>query len=232
MVHRPVMTPFLASISASFSALSLLLHPAAAPATREHLLAQVHSPVPVLVRPGGARLATLGATTTFGSARVLSVVRRSGRWLRVTTADLPSGKDGWVDATAPGITLSATPVEIVIRLRMRTLELRRDGHVLRRFTVGVGAPASPTPTGRFAITDELAGPSYSPVYGCCILALSVRQTRLPAGWTGGDRIAIHGTNVPSTIGRALSSGCVHAADDELRYVMKLAPLGTPVSILP
>jgi len=218
------------SFSTAFSALSLLIHPVAAPAVHEHLLARVHSPVPVLVRPGGARLATLGATTPFGSARVLSVVRRSGHWLRVTTADLQSGRDGWIDEDAPGITMSATPVQIVIRLGAKTLEVRRGEHVLRRFTVGIGAPGSPTPIGQFSITDELSGPSYSPVYGCCILALSARQTRLPAGWTGGDRIAIHGTNVPSTIGRALSSGCVHAADNDLRDLMKLAPLGTPVSI--
>ena len=64
----------------------------------------------------------------------------------------------------------------------------------------------------------------------CILALSARQSRLPPGWTGGDRIAIHGTNVPSTIGRALSTGCVHAADVDLRALLKLVPLGTPVTI--
>ena len=224
------MDPLL-SLSTTFSALSLLVHAAPAPAPpQEHLLAQVHAPVPVLTTPGGSQLATLGATTPFGSARVLSVMRRSGHWLRVTTADLQSGRDGWIDENAPGVTISKTPVEIVIRLGARTLELQRDGRVLRRFTVGVGAPGSPTPTGRFAVTDELRGAAYSPVYGCCILALSARQTKLPSTWRGGDRIAIHGTNLPSTIGRNLSTGCVHAADSDLRYLMRLVPLGTPVSI--
>ena len=230
MLNRQVMTPFAAAVSATFSALSLLLHPVAKPAIHEHLLAQVHGPVSVLAQPGGASLATLGATTPFGSARVLSVTRRSGHWLRVSTADLQAGRDGWIDANTPAITMSKTPVEIVIRLGAKTLELRRADRVLRRFTVGVGAPSSPTPVGRFAVTDELAGATYSPAYGCCVLALSVRQTHLPAGWTGGDRIAIHGTNVPSTIGSALSSGCVHATDDDLRYLMRLVPLGTPVTI--
>ena len=224
------MAPLL-SLSTTFSALSLLVHPAPAPVPQEHLLAQVHAPVPVLTTPGGSRLATLGATTSFGSARVLSVMRRSGHWLRVTTADLQSGRDGWIDENAPGVTISKTPVEIVIRLGARSLELRRDGKVLRRFTVGIGAPGSPTPTGRFAVTDELRGAKYSPVYGCCILALSARQSKLPSSWRGGDRIAIHGTNVPSTIGRNLSTGCVHAAGSDLRYLMRIVPLGTPVSIL-
>src|ERR1700693_4669825 len=108
MVPRLAMIAFATSISASLSALALLVHPAARP-VHEHLLARVHTPVPVLARPGGGRLATLGATTSFGSARVLSVMGRSGHWLRVATADLRSGRDGWIDASAPGVTISATP---------------------------------------------------------------------------------------------------------------------------
>src|SRR3954454_11402285 len=98
MLNRQVMTPLAATISASFSALSLLIHPGAKPATHEHLLAEVHGPVSVLAQPGGAPFASLGATPVFGSARVLSVPRRSGHWLRVSTADLKSGRDGWIDA--------------------------------------------------------------------------------------------------------------------------------------
>jgi L,D-transpeptidase catalytic domain len=216
----------------AFSAVALLIpsHHEGARA-QHHLLARVHGPVQVLARPAGSALATLGARTMFGSARVLSVVGRDGRWLHVATADLPSGRDGWIDAGASGVTLGSTRISIMIRLGARTLELRRDSRLVRRFTVGVGAPSSPTPTGRFAVTDKLRGAAYSPVYGCCILALSARQTHLPAGWTGCDRIAIHGTNAPATIGRALSTGCVHADDAALRYLMARVPLGTPVTIL-
>jgi hypothetical protein len=204
--------------------------PAAQPRPQAHPLVRVQATVPVLVRPGGPRLATLGRTTRFGSPRVLSVVGRSGRWLHVATADLPSGRDGWIDSTRPGLALGSTTLSIVIHLRHRTLELRRGDRVLRSARVGIGAPGSPTPVGRFAVTDKLSGLSYSAVYGCCILALSAQQTHLPAGWTGGDRIAIHGTNVPSTIGEAVSTGCVHAADADLRYLMARVPLGTPVTI--
>ena len=42
-------------------------------------------------------------------------------------------------------------------------------------------------------------------YGCCILALSGHQDNLPAGWPGGDRLAIHGG---SGIGSADSAGCL------------------------
>ena len=106
--------------------------------------------------------------------------------------------------------------------------MRIGARVVRRIRVGIGAPGSPTPIGRFAVTDKLNGADYSPVYGCCILALSAHQTHLPTGWTGGDRIAIHGG---STAG-AVSAGCLHASTAELRYLMRLVPLGAQVVIHP
>jgi lipoprotein-anchoring transpeptidase ErfK/SrfK len=100
--------------------------------------------------------------------------------------------------------------------------------VVRSTRVGIGAPGTPTPTGRFAVTDKLNGAAFSSVYGCCILALSAHQTHLPGGWTGGDRIAIHGG---STAG-AISNGCLHASTAALRYLMRSVPLGARVVIHP
>ena len=104
--------------------------------------------------------------------------------------------------------------------------MQRGSHVLRRLVVGVGRAGSPTPTGRFSVTDKLAGSAYSAVYGCCILALSATQPNLPAGWSGGNRIAIHG----GPTGGAVSAGCIHAAESDLRYLMRVLPLGAPVTI--
>jgi lipoprotein-anchoring transpeptidase ErfK/SrfK len=98
--------------------------------------------------------------------------------------------------------------------------------------VGIGRPGSPTPTGRFAVTDKLSGAPYGTVYGCCILALSAHQPNLPAGWKGGDRMAIHGTSDPASIGAPSSAGCLRAGDGDLRYLMRRLPLGTPVFIHP
>jgi lipoprotein-anchoring transpeptidase ErfK/SrfK len=103
--------------------------------------------------------------------------------------------------------------------------LRSGQRVLRRASIGVGRPGSPTPTGRFAVTDKLDGAAINPVYGCCILALSAHQTNVPSGWRGGNRIAIHGGGTG-----AVSAGCVHAGETDLRYLMRVVPLGTPVTI--
>ena len=57
-----------------------------------------------------------------------------------------------------------------------------------------------------------------------------QQPHPPPGWTGGNRLAIHGTNAPSTIGTPASAGCLRAADRDLAVLMRRVPLGTPVVI--
>jgi len=180
-------------------------------------------------RPFGPVIARVGATTPFGSPRALGVMTTSaGRWLAVSDASLGNGRLGWIDASAGGVSYSRTRLDVEIDLSSRTLVVRRDGIAIRRTSVGVGRSGSPTPTGRFAVTDKLNGQSYSRYYGCCILALSATQPNLPAGWRGGNRIAIHGTLSASDFGHAVSAGCVHAPEATLRYLMRNVPLGTPV----
>jgi lipoprotein-anchoring transpeptidase ErfK/SrfK len=106
------------------------------------------------------------------------------------------------------------------------LRVRVGGRVVRRIHVGVGRAGSRTPTGRFSVTDKLRGPDYGSYYGCCILALSGHQTHLPRGWKGGNRLAIHGG---STAG-AVSAGCLHASTRDLRYLMRVVPVGTQLVI--
>jgi hypothetical protein len=184
-------------------------------------------------RPFGRVLTHVGSTTPFGSRRALGVVTTlQGRWLGVTEAGVAGNRIVWVDARQGGIRYARTRFELDVDLSRRTLTVRRDGIAVQQLLVGVGRPDSPTPTGRFAISDKLDGHAYSSLYGCCILALSAIQTNLPAGWSGGNRIAIHGTPRASDFGRAVSAGCLHVRDSALRYLMHRLPLGTPVVIRP
>jgi lipoprotein-anchoring transpeptidase ErfK/SrfK len=175
-------------------------------------------------------LASVGSTTQFGSPTTLAVAKRRAGWVAVTSTDLPNGTLGWVKAKSAPLQAHSTQISIRIDLSRRKLELRRGRRLLRSATVGIGRPGSPTPTGRFSITDKLAGTAYGPYYGCCILALSGHQVHTPAGWQGGDRLAIHGTNDPGSIGQPSSAGCLHADAEDLKVLMKRVPLGTPVFI--
>ena len=94
--------------------------------------------------------------------------------------------------------------------------------------MAIGAAASPTPIGRFGITDELTG-FHPEAYRCCVLALSGHQTNRPPGWTGGDRLAIHGG---SGLGSAVSNGCLRASEANLRWMLHRVSLGTQVVIHP
>jgi hypothetical protein len=181
-------------------------------------------------KPGGRVLATVGATTQFSSPTTLAVAARRGRWLGMTSTDLPNGQLGWVRAGNGSLKAHATHISLQIDLSRRSLELRDGRKVLRRASVGIGRPGSATPTGRFSITDKLSGGAYGPYYGCCILALSGHQVHTPAGWQGGDRLAIHGTNDPGSIGVPSSAGCLHADAEDLKVLMRRVPLGTPVFI--
>lgn len=184
----------------------------------------------VHAKPRGPVVARLGARTEFGSPTTLLVAKRRGSWLGVVTTHVANGRLGWVDSRAGALATARTRVSLALDLSARRLVVRRGDRVLRRITVGVGRPSSPTPTGRFAVTDKLPGSRYGSYYGCCIIALSAHQPKLPAGWTGGDRIAVHGTDDPGSIGAAASAGCPRARDVDLRYLMRVVPLGAPVFV--
>jgi hypothetical protein len=178
--------------------------------------------------PRGAVVTRLGATTEFGSPLRLGVVKERGNWLGVVSTRLPNGRLGWV--RTKDVRLSTTDISLTLDLSKRTLLLKSGDRVVRRMVVGVGRASSPTPRGRFAVTDKLSGYRYSSAYGCCIVALSAHQPNLPAGWTGGNRIAIHGTNNPASIGVASSAGCPHAGYADMQALMRRVPLGAPVFI--
>jgi hypothetical protein len=177
--------------------------------------------------PNGKPLLRLGSQGPLGGPLVLGVVGVRGSWLEVTAEALPNGHFGWVKF---GRDVAVHPVRWELRasLSRRELDVLRGGRLVRAIPVGIGAPDSPTPTGRFAVAEKLTGP-FGPAFGCCILALTARQPRLPPGWNTKITyyVAIHaGTGQ----GAAVSAGCLHATESQVRWLMRTVPLGTPVLI--
>ena len=179
-------------------------------------------------RPGGRVVRALGRRTEFGSPQVLAVVEQRPGWLGVLSHHLPNSRVGWIPATAARLRFE--PYTLHVDLSARALVVRHEGRVVRRVRVAIGRPANPTPTGRFAVTDALTVGGAGNPYGCCALALTGRQPDVPQGWTGGDRLAIHGTPDETSIGTAASSGCLRARDTDMRWLLSRVPLGAPVRI--
>lgn len=177
---------------------------------------------------GGRVLARVGRRTEFGSPRVLGVLTSRDGWLRVAAPELGNRRSGWIPERAA--MLGTTRYRIHVDLSARRVEVRRGGRLLRTAGVAVGRPEHPTPRGRTFVTDKLATSGGGSPYGCCVVALALRQASLPQGWGGGDRIAIHGTTDPGSIGSASSLGCLRAPERLLRWMMRRIPLGTPVDV--
>jgi lipoprotein-anchoring transpeptidase ErfK/SrfK len=169
---------------------------------------------------------TVSGRTPFGSRRALPVVDVEGRWLRVLGDGGGSNDLRWL-RPPPGTETKLLPTRVVIDLRARRLTVLRGPARVASWTARSGRPGAPTPPGQYAVTDELSGPRYSSAYGCCIVALNGRQRKLPSGWGGGDRLAIHGT--PTGAPEA-TIGCVTLADGAMRRLMGLVRRGTVVTI--
>jgi L,D-transpeptidase catalytic domain len=199
------------------------------PAPAQIVTVDAGQTVGVRSTPGGSVIDRLSSRDEFGQSTVLGVIARRGSWAAVSDPDLGNGRLGWIQLAGRAVAQSSTSWSVQVRRGARTALISYLGRVVRRLRVGTGGPDSPTPLGRYSITDKLPGARYSPVYGCCILALSAVQPQLPAGWRGGDRVAIHGT-APGVPPSTSSAGCIHASQGDLRFMMARLPVGTPVTI--
>jgi hypothetical protein len=177
-------------------------------------------------RPGGRVVAHLCPHTEWGSPTVVWAAERRGRWLGVISSAAGNNRLAWLDVQRDRPRMWRSLYSLHADLSERELELWRGSRVVRRMSVGIGGPGTPTPVGRYTVTDKLIPDRGLSYYGCCLLALSGRQPHLRPGWAGGDRIAIHG----GSTGTATSAGCIHASDGDLKRLMKIIPIGTPVYI--
>jgi lipoprotein-anchoring transpeptidase ErfK/SrfK len=159
---------------------------------------------------------------------VLWVVARSPGWLGVNSPLAGNGRIGWIPESA--VSFSRVTWELRVSLSARRLTVLEGAAVRQQYTVAVGRPDAPTPTGRFAVSDLLATGDPAGPYGCCVLALTARSPHAIQDWTGGDRIAIHSTPDTGSIGQPVSHGCMRLTIAEGRWLMNHVPLGTPTLI--
>jgi len=150
-------------------------------------------------------------------------------WFELSLSGRPNGQRGWVR----GDLLDLHPVanRIVVDIAKRRIEVRRigDGRLLLSGTVAVGRPGAETPIGRDFFVEERYVPK-DPFYGTFVLVTSA-YSKL-SDWPGGGLAGIHGTDEPNLLGQAVSHGCVRVSNAVAAALERLAPLGTPVDLLP
>ncbi len=201
-----------------------------------------HRPAPALL----VRLIrSLRATSRPGGRKVVGVVPAGSKYYRTPTVawvlDLsPKGRygrvpipytskprTGWIPLR--GLKRSHTPFVVRADLSRHGLTVTKLGHLVLRVPMATGAPASPTPPGRYFVTDRVP---FNPggALGAFAFGISGIQPHLPAGWRGGNQLAIHGTNNPASIGSSASAGCLRVSRATLERLKRILILGTPVII--
>ena len=126
------------------------------------------------------------------------------------------------------VTFDRTRHRVVIDLSDRVLRHYRNGKMRHRFSVGIGAPDTPTTTGHFFVWAHLDPRDASGPYGTYLLGLS-GFSRVLTDWPGGGRMAIHGTADATDPGRRVSYGCARVYNAQMNELRGI-PMGTTVLI--
>jgi len=195
--------------------------------------AVVRRPTHAYRTPGRRPFAAFGLLNVNRVPTVFSVVGAvvthtcEPRWYHVELPLKPNGITGWVRAA--DVRVVGVNTRIDIDLSSRRVTFFRRGRVVLRATAAIGAPATPTPTGRYYVNQRLIPTDPTGPFGPGAIGISAFSNVL-TGWTQGGPIAIHGTNEPSSIGRNVSNGCIRISNATLKRMFDAVPAGTPVMI--
>ena len=165
--------------------------------------------------------------TVFGVLGMVVDRRCRPAWFRVELPIRPNGARGYVRAR--DVSIGTVETRILVDVSDRRIELFSRGRKILTTTAAVGSSATPTPLGRYYVNQKLRVTDPSGPYGPGAIGISAFSPVL-TGWTQGGPIAIHGTDDPASIGRAVSNGCLRVQNDVLRRLFSLVPAGTPVVI--
>jgi lipoprotein-anchoring transpeptidase ErfK/SrfK len=177
-------------------------------------------------------VSVVGARTPEGTTNLVLVLMRlrrsdGGVWYRVRLPVLPNNSTGWIDARALG-RLRVVRTHLVVDRRRYRATLFRSGRPIFVTRVGVGRPGSPTPAGQFYVRDLVLG-FHDPFYGPAAFGTSARSAVL-TDWPAGGYIGIHGTDRPGILPGRVSHGCVRMRNSAIVRLVRLMPVGTPVTI--
>lgn len=164
-----------------------------------------------------------------GAPLTLLVKRAVPGWLELFLPVRPNHATGWVRLHS--VKLFTTAYALVVHLHSHRMRLVIANRVRHTFRIGVGQSVTPTPSGRYFITELLKQPDPTGVYGPYAFGLSAYSGVLTHFGRGGNgQIGIHGTDEPGRLGTDVSHGCVRLSNHDITWLAKRLPLGLPVTI--
>lgn len=163
-------------------------------------------------------------------ATVLPVIGRTrdGGWLHVRMPNRPNNATGWI----PAVRVRAISLRwrIAVDLSRRIALTYRDGRVLRRDRVVIGAPSTPTPVGHFFVVDHARLTSWW-ARGSTALMTSAYSDVFQVTREDPGEIGLHSRGIlTDPLGSAASHGCVRYDARAIAWLAKRIPNGTPIDI--
>jgi lipoprotein-anchoring transpeptidase ErfK/SrfK len=138
-----------------------------------------------------------------------------------------------------GISGEYAPGTIVVKTHERRLYLILESGLAMRYPVGVGK-AGKQWSGTTKIDGKYLNPAWSPPSAVrrdkpgmpdVIPGGSPRNPMGVAAMTlAGGEYAIHGTNVPGSVGGFVSYGCIRMLNDDISDLYQRVPIGTTVTV--
>ncbi|WP_214108571.1 L,D-transpeptidase [Acrocarpospora catenulata] len=157
----------------------------------------------------------------------MPVVETQPGWTRVLLPSRPNHSTGWLYTAAGGVKVEHNPFHVIVSRSRHALSVFKGHHRIGTWAVAVGAPRTPTPTGRTFIMGNMTPPNAA--YGPRMMPLGTHSEVLKTFDGGPGTIAFHGWNDASVFGKSVSNGCVRVPAAAQRVLMRL-PLGTNVLI--
>jgi hypothetical protein len=189
-----------------------LLHPATA--------------VAAYAAPGGPAVAQVPPTELVNTTWLPIVAQQPG-WAEVLLPSRPNDTAAWIYLDNK-VTLADSPYRIVVDREHFSLSLFNNNREVGYWSVGVGAPSTPSPVTRTFIMSSIKDtqPSFSPI----ILATGAHSNVLATFDGGPATIGIHGWPTTDVFGKQISNGCIRIPSDALRVLSTVVPIGSPVLI--
>lgn len=150
-------------------------------------------------------------------------------WTKLLLPRRPNGTAGWVPSDY--LRFRKNRVRIVVDESSRTTYVFRDNRIILKERNAVGEAGTPTPVGHFAIAEKVLAPPRG-FLGPVIMPTTGYSNVLNEYAGGNGRFALHGTSVPSSIGRRASHGCVRHTNAAILRISKYVAPGTPLLIRP
>jgi lipoprotein-anchoring transpeptidase ErfK/SrfK len=119
--------------------------------------------------------------------------------------------------------------QIIISIADRQLAVIDHGQVLKTYPIAVGARGTPSPDGDFVIINHAKDPIYR---GGDMEIPPGKDNPLGSRWMGLSLkgYGIHGTNVQSSVGKAVSHGCFRMRKQDVEELYTLVQVGDTVMV--